>query len=618
MKEGYRDWVFFPLYPMAIRAASVVTFGDLSLAAILVSNVSFLAAMATLYALSRRHLDHERSIRAVTYLAIAPGAVAFAMAYGESLFLLLSVGAFLAAEHRRWAAMGFLCALAALTRLPGVLLVIPLLVLQWQTFGRPRLPMAWLALGPLALVGFMAYQGVAIGDPLGFLTAQRAWDIPPLISSETPASSTALFSPLPWLLIGTLLGYTFLFVFMRVDRIRLPYVVYAVVAVRARSSPLADCSRSLDTSRSPSHSTGCSQTGARRGSWPRGRSSLSACSRARPPALHDPGPVRKNGPTISRARRWVDRPPFDSPWVRAWLAKWLWPVWLTIWSVSYLIFLISASGSFGFDVRIYHLAAQAWLDGGDPWLPTIWASSRSPAVHFAGPPPTLLPFALVAWAPVEYVSVVVVLALAAIALWVLRRLGLPPYWLLFPPILQSVWVGNLNIAVIALLLAGTSVAAGIATLMKAYALIPLLIAGRFRALAASMLLVAATLPFLPWGIFLSKFSDITQDLASQSWMRQGDALTSPLAFVGAAGALVLLGRERASWLAVPVLLPATQLHYSVLALPVFATVPFLAFAGAVPVPGVLGVGVMVFALWERRATIAALWAGRRRGVSEQP
>ncbi len=231
VKAGYHDWVFFPLYPMAIRAVSVVTLGDLSLAAILVSNVSFLAAMATLYALSRRHLDHDTSLRSVTYLAIAPGAVAFAMAYGESLFLLLSVGAFLAAEHRRWATMGVLVGLAALTRLPGVLLVVPLLVLQWQAFGRPRLPMAWLALGPLALVGFMAYQGVAIGDPLGFLSAQRAWDIPPLISSETPASSTAIFSPLPWLLIGTLLGYTFLFVFMRADRIRLPYVVYAVVAV---------------------------------------------------------------------------------------------------------------------------------------------------------------------------------------------------------------------------------------------------------------------------------------------------------------------------------------------------------------------------------------------------
>jgi len=229
VKDDYRDWVFFPLYPVAVRAASVVTLGDIGLAAILVSNASFLAAMAVLYALSRRHMDHDRSLRSVVYLAIAPGAVAFTMAYGESLFLLLSVGAFLAAEHRRWAVMGALCALAALTRLPGVLLVIPLFVLQWQTFRRLRPAMAWLALGPLALLGFAAYQGIAIGDSLGFLHAQGAWNIPPLLSTTSPAPT--LFSPLPWLLIGTLLFYTFLFVFMRVDRIRLPYVVYAVVSV---------------------------------------------------------------------------------------------------------------------------------------------------------------------------------------------------------------------------------------------------------------------------------------------------------------------------------------------------------------------------------------------------
>lgn len=231
VRDAYRDWVFFPLYPATVKVASVLTLGDIGLAAVLVSNGAFLAAMLALYALSRRHLDHETSLRSVTYLAIAPGAVAFAMAYGDSLFLLLSVGAFLAAEHRRWAAMGILVGLATLTRLPGVLLVIPLLVLQWQAFGRPRLPMAWLALGPLALVGLAAYQGFAIGDPLGFLHAQGAWNIPPLLSSDTPATGAALFSPLPWLLIATLLGYTFLFVFMRVDRIRLPYVVYAVVAV---------------------------------------------------------------------------------------------------------------------------------------------------------------------------------------------------------------------------------------------------------------------------------------------------------------------------------------------------------------------------------------------------
>ena len=95
-------------------------------------------------------------------------------------------------------------------------------------------------------------------------------------------------------------------------------------------------------------------------------------------------------------------------------------------------------------------------------------------------------------------------------------------------------------------------------------------------------------------------------------------MTAPIAFVGAAVALAMLGRERATWLPVPVLLPATQLHYSVLAMPVFATVPFPAFAGAVPVPGLLGLSVIVLALWERRATIRHMWSRvRADGVTRQ-
>lgn len=225
----YHDWAFFPLYPLAVRIASYATLGDFTVAGLLVANGAFLSAMAALYLLSRRHQDEQRALRSVVYLAIAPGAVAFSMVYSDSLFLLLLVAAFLAAEHRRWAVMGIMCALATLTRLPGLLLVIPLLVLQWQTLGMMRPAMAWLGLAPLALVGFSAYQGAVLGDPLAFLHAQGAWDIPPLISSSVPFPSS--FSPLPFLLIGTLLFYTFLFVYMRADRIPLPYVAYAVVSV---------------------------------------------------------------------------------------------------------------------------------------------------------------------------------------------------------------------------------------------------------------------------------------------------------------------------------------------------------------------------------------------------
>jgi len=229
VKDAYRDWVFFPLYPAAVRAASLVTFGDIALAGVLVSNLAFLAAMFVLYALSVRQLGHETALRAVGYLAIAPGAVAFAMAYSDSLFLLVAVGAFLAAEHKRWAIMGVLYGLAALTRLPGVVLGIPLLVLMVQASGRrPTRALAWLALGPLALAGFYAYLGATVGNPLASLAAQGAWNIAPILGDGAAPARVDL---LPLLLVATLLGYTFLLVYLRPDQIALPYVVLLVVSL---------------------------------------------------------------------------------------------------------------------------------------------------------------------------------------------------------------------------------------------------------------------------------------------------------------------------------------------------------------------------------------------------
>jgi catechol 2,3-dioxygenase-like lactoylglutathione lyase family enzyme len=87
--------------------------------------------------------------------------------------------------------------------------------------------------------------------------------------------------------------------------------------------------------------------------------------------------------------------------------------------------------------------------------------------------------------------------------------------------------------------------------------------------------------------------------------------------IAAGIALVLLGRERAAWLAVPVLWPATQLHYTVIALP--ALTPFLAAFAAPNHPGYLAVGVICYAFWVRRDFFQRTrlrLVGRRRPVSD--
>jgi Dolichyl-phosphate-mannose-protein mannosyltransferase len=281
--KGFLDWAYFPLYPLATRLVSYVTFGDVALAGVIVANVAFVAALLVLYRLAVPSLGHDVAVRSLAFVALAPGAVAFAMAYTDSLFLLLAAGTFLAAEQRRWALMAALYALASLTRLQGVLLGLPLLVMLLQASreragfatehesgaesdagaergsgadvaGRPsttdgtdpnegaeptpsqpppRLSvLAWLAAGPIALAAFGAYLGATFGDPLGMIHAQQAWSD---IGKPGTGASGAIpvvdrFDPLVLLLIGVLLFYVFLLVFLRRDKVPWAYRVMILIA----------------------------------------------------------------------------------------------------------------------------------------------------------------------------------------------------------------------------------------------------------------------------------------------------------------------------------------------------------------------------------------------------
>ena len=244
------DYVFFPLYPAIARAASVLTLGDVDLAGVLVANAAFGLALVALYALSARHLTREAALRSLVFLSLAPGAVAFAMAYSDALFLLLAACAFLAAETRRPALMGLLLALAALTRPPGLLLALPLLVLVAQDPAlRARHAWAWLFLGPLALALVVGCTWWLTGDPLAIVHGQAIWSQPgAAITLPQPDGSTVTWvgGP-PWagfVWLGLVAFYAALFAFFRRDRVPRAYLVLAILpfievllAGRIRSAP---------------------------------------------------------------------------------------------------------------------------------------------------------------------------------------------------------------------------------------------------------------------------------------------------------------------------------------------------------------------------------------------
>ncbi|MGH2681162.1 MAG: glycosyltransferase family 39 protein [Actinomycetota bacterium] len=180
---GDASAAFFPLYPLTVRAVGWVLPGDDLLAALLVSNLAFFAALLALYALTTETFSERVAKRAIVVAAVFPTAFFFLAPYTESLFLLLSLLAFREARRDRWGRVAVFGALAALTRSVGILLLPALLL---EAIGRSRRSHAGgrralagrvagaaaIAIGPLV---WFAWWGLVHGSWLAPLDAQRQW-----------------------------------------------------------------------------------------------------------------------------------------------------------------------------------------------------------------------------------------------------------------------------------------------------------------------------------------------------------------------------------------------------------------------------------------------------------
>lgn len=210
--QHYPDWVFFPAYPIAVKLTSFLTLGDIALAGVVASNAFLLGSMLLIARLMQPHASIATARTTQWLFVFAPGALAFGMAYSDTLLIFATAGALLAARERIVWLVFVLYWVAALSRPPGILMGIPIAVALWESMPRRWTPMLALAGGPIAILMFAAYQGVVLGDPLAFIHGQAAWQIPPITAPPDPnkpgSSGNLVTLPLVALLLGTLLAYT--------------------------------------------------------------------------------------------------------------------------------------------------------------------------------------------------------------------------------------------------------------------------------------------------------------------------------------------------------------------------------------------------------------------------
>ncbi|HVH66628.1 MAG TPA: mannosyltransferase family protein [Gemmatimonadales bacterium] len=198
----HQNVVFFPLYPLLMRWGGVLLGGHPLLAGTLISLAAFAGALSLLYRLAVLELGEEKAWPVILLLSTYPYALFYSAVYTESLFLLLTVGAFYA-MRRRYLVLAALAGFAAgLTRPNGFWLALPLL---WMATTAPpdgaddesgqsvrwthqrRVAAVLVALAPLAGAAiFSAYLYVQFGDALAWVHGQAAWGMPLLGRGPAP------------------------------------------------------------------------------------------------------------------------------------------------------------------------------------------------------------------------------------------------------------------------------------------------------------------------------------------------------------------------------------------------------------------------------------------------
>jgi hypothetical protein len=301
-----------------------------------------------------------------------------------------------------------------------------------------------------------------------------------------------------------------------------------------------------------------------------------------------------SGPPVDGSRR----RPIDWRFIVSRIVPVLLPLWFAMFAIQTLSYFVDHD-LIGIDLAIYRHAAEVALAGGNPW------AVDSPLPAFAAPPPTLLLYLPLTFLPLAVATVLVMTAQLLAAGWAIRRLGIPLWWLLFPPLFDALIVGNPDALVLPLLLVRGPLA-GLAGVLKLYALVPLLLQRRWTAILVAAAVSAISLPQLP--NFLAQLPMVGAVLASgeplSAW---GTWLVVPVLL-----ALWVLRRRGAEYLVVPALWPNARSQYGTMALIAVHRYPIAAALIGLNTPLLPPLAVIAMAVeeaWRARA-------GRAHGAPE--
>lgn len=230
--------VFFPFFPLAVRAVSVIA-RDVVLSGLFVSFAASVGAGFVLHRLVALDAPEDESWRAVALLYAFPTAYFLSAPYSEALFLFAVLACLYAARIGRWPEAAVAGALATGTRVTGVALA-PALAAEALRGRVPTLQrvgrLVWAGVAGAGLLIYLVVNQVVYGDPFWFLDVQRShWSqapVPPWQSILDAVQALVAGDSDPtrrFVFVGRILGFAVALpmLVLAIRRLRVPDSLYA-------------------------------------------------------------------------------------------------------------------------------------------------------------------------------------------------------------------------------------------------------------------------------------------------------------------------------------------------------------------------------------------------------
>lgn len=120
---------FFPLYPWIIKVLNVFV-QNMTLSGLIVSFLAYSGACAYMYKLMSFDFSKQTAIRAIVFISVFPHSLFFGTMMNESMLLMTAMATLYYIRRHDWIKAGIFGGLASMSRLAGIMLIIPATV-EW-------------------------------------------------------------------------------------------------------------------------------------------------------------------------------------------------------------------------------------------------------------------------------------------------------------------------------------------------------------------------------------------------------------------------------------------------------------------------------------------------------